>query len=265
MSRRTTILFLCALCVLSVQVVAAALATAVATSIADGAEQQPLPISSSGCALLAPYALITAGAARISGAHINGSVAVGGVAVGPALPTGDDLVAAASVSARAICNELPARCTTTVTRGRASGVVITLTARGTTNDVQCVVGAADLERARTVRLVGTAPAALFVILSGRGAEEGAGGWRRSPGRLRLDRLRVEGVAPTRTLWVPCGVDMLRLRRVALVGGLLAPAVDVRADRSSVRGAVIAQSLVARRAALGGARFDCDVVVPGRVT
>lgn len=261
MARRITAFLLCAL---SVHVVAAACTTVAADSSATDGEQ-PLPISSSGCALLAPYALITAGVARTTAAHINGSVAIGGATMDQALPAGDDLVAAATVSARAICGELPARCNTTVTHGRAGGDVITLTARGATNDVQCVVGTADLERARTVRLVGTAPAALFVVLSGRGVQEGVGGWRRFPGLLRLDRLRVEGVAPTRTLWVPCGVGTLRLRRVALVGGLLAPAVDVRADRSSVRGGVIARSLVARRVALGGARFDCDAVVPGRVT
>lgn len=262
MARHTAILLLCALLV---QVVATARATAAAVSPADSSEQQPLPLSSSGCTLLAPYALNTARVPRITAAHINGSVAVGAAAMGPALPAGVDLVAAGTVSARAICGELPARCTTTVSRGCDSGIVITLTATGTTNDVQCVVGAADLERARMVRLVGTAPAALFVVLSGRDAGEGAVGRRRQRQLLRLDRLRVAGVAQTRTLWVPCGVDTLRLRRVALVGGLLAPAVDVRADRSSVRGAVIARSLVARRVALGGARFDCDVVVPGRVT
>lgn len=261
MARRTAALLLCAL---TVQVVAVACATVAADSPANDGEQ-PLPISSSGCTLLAPYALITASVARITASHINGSVAIGGATTDQALPAGEDLVAAATVSARAICGELPARCNVTATRSRAGGDVITLTARGATNDVQCVVGAADLERARTVRLVGTAPAALFVVLSGQDAKDGADGWRRLPGLLRLDRLRVEGVAPNRTLWVPCGVDTLRLRRVALVGGLLAPAVDVRADRSSVRGAVIARSLVARRVALGGARFDCDAVVPGRVT
>lgn len=260
MARRTTILLLCAL---SMQVVAVTLATAAAAP-AGGDEEQPLPISASGCTLLAPYALITGGAARITASHINGSVAVGGSTEDPALPAGTDLVAAATVSARAICEELPARCTTTVTRGRTSGVVITLTARGTTNDVQCVVRAADLERARTVRLVGTAPAALFIVVYGRGAGEGGGG-RRQQELLRLDRLRVEGVPPTRTLLVPCGVDALRLSRVAVVGGLFAPTVDVQADRSSVLGGVTARSLVARRVALGGVRFDCDAVVPGRVT
>lgn len=249
---------------LLVPVVAIARANAAATPV-DGGETQPLPISSSGCTLLAPYALITAGAALITASHVNGSVAVGGPASDLTLPAGDDLAAVATVAARAICEELPARCTTTVSRGRTGGVVITLTARGTTNDVQCVVGAADLEQARTVRLVGTAPAALFVVLYGRGVGEEGSGQRRRQGLLRLNKLQVEGVSPTRTLWVPCGLAALHLSRVTLMGGLLAPTVSVRADRSSVRGGVTARTLVARQVALGGARFDCDAVVPGRVT
>lgn len=146
-----------------VPVVAIPLANAAAAPV-EGGETQPLPISSSGCTLLAPYALITASAARITASHVNGFVAVGGPASDLMLPGGDDLAAVATVAARAFSEELPARCTTTVSHGRTGGVVITFTARGTTNDVQCVVGAADLEQARTVRLVGTAPAALFVVL-----------------------------------------------------------------------------------------------------
>lgn len=228
---------------------AVAVARATAAAPTDGGEQQPLPISSTGCTLLAPYALITAGAARITDSHINGSVAVGGAAK-PVLPAGRGLLVAAATSAAAVCEEPVARCTTEVGAG---GSVITLRATGTTNDVQCEVGAAALARARTVRLVGPAPAALFVVLLG-------GGGRR---RLRLDRLRVEGVAPERTVWVPCGVERMRLTGVELVGTLFAPTVDVVAARSSVLGGVTARSLVARRVALGGARFDCAVVVPGR--
>lgn len=75
-------------------------------------------------------------------------------------------------------------------------------------------------------------------------DEGSG-QRRRQRLVRLDKLQVEGVSPTRTLWVPCGVEALHLSSVTLMGGLFAPTVSVRADRSSVRGGVTARTLLAR--------------------
>ena len=256
------------------------LAVTAAASAAAADPPDPPPVETTACSRIAPYALLTSGSVGAAGVTIDGPAAIGGVArftavtltapapagADVAAPTAltvgrsadtDGLVDAAAGLADVTCNEPVARCVTT-TAIDADGVwEVRLTANGTTNDVECAVSTAALRRARVVRLVGTAPYALFIAVYGETGDEAAA--------LRLTDLRVEGVTPRQTLWVACGVTQVVLNRADLKGGLLAPRAAVRATRSSVAGTVVAASLKGQRFALGGPLFDCASVVPGRET